>query len=309
MIAHLSELIEKAREKKQKTVAVAAAHDREVLEAVIASKRQGLADSILIGDGRRIEELLRELGCEPKQFSIICAQSERACAAEAVRAVRRGEAQLLMKGLLSTGVLMREVVDREHGLRGKGLISHIMLLESKNYPKLLCLTDGGMNTFPTLEQKAQILENAARALKRIGYEKIYAACVCGAETVDEKIPATVDARELAGMRERWRSYDMEVYGPAGLDLAVSKRACEQKHYCAPGAGEADILLVPGYEMGNGIGKAMLYFGNAQNAGVIVGAAAPVILVSRADTAKSKLTSVALASLLCGEGERREAGTF
>ena len=146
-------------------------------------------------------------------------------------------------------------------------------------------------------------------MKRLGYDRIQAACVCGAENVNPKITATTDADRLTKMKDQWEPINMNVYGPVGLDMAVSRESCAHKNYEAEGAGEADILLVPTYEVGNGIGKAMLYFGGAKNAGMIVGAQAPVILVSRSDTAESKLASIALASIAAeAPGGENETGT-
>ena len=217
----------------------------------------------------------------------------------AVAEVRAGRANFLMKGLLGTADLMRAVIDRDNGLRTGRLISHVMLYEVPGRP-MLALTDGGMNTFPDLDKKAEILENAARVLQALGYEEIYAACVCGAEVVNPKVSSTVEARALSEMTERWAPYHMQVYGPVGLDLAVSEAACRHKHFDAPGAGRADILLVPTYEVGNGIGKAMSLFGGAQNAGIILGAKVPIVLVSRADSAESKLASIALGAVTAGK---------
>ncbi|NCC69001.1 MAG: phosphate butyryltransferase, partial [Clostridia bacterium] len=188
----------------------------------------------------------------------------------------------------------------EMGLRTERLISHVMLYECPAYSKPLFLTDGGMNTFPDLGKKADILENAAIMLKALGYDKIYAACVCGAEVVNPKIQSTVDAKDLSEMTDRWAQYNMSVFGPVALDLAISKEACRHKRYNAEGAGEADILLVPTYEVGNGIGKAINYFGDGKNAGIIMGAKVPIVLVSRADSAESKLASIALGSVVAGK---------
>ncbi|MBR2894594.1 MAG: phosphate butyryltransferase, partial [Oscillospiraceae bacterium] len=202
----------------------------------------------------------------------------------------------LMKGLLGTATLMRAVLDKEVGLRTGRLISHVMFYEPKGH-KMMALTDGGMNTFPDLEKKAGILENAAIVMKALGYETINAACICGAEVVDPKIPSMLDAQALTEMTDRWTPYHMNVFGPVGLDLAVSKDACHHKHYTAPGGGEADILLVPTYEVGNGLGKAMSLFGEAKNAGIIVGAKVPIVLVSRSDSAETKLASIALGAVV------------
>ena len=234
---------------------------------------KNIAQPILVGHRDDMTALLEKLGEAPAEFRIIDADTDAACAQQAVACVTRGEANFLMKGLLGTADLMRAVLNRDANLRTGRLLSHVMLYEPQGH-KMMLNTDGGMNTFPTLEQKADILENAAQTLCALGYEKIYAACICGAEVVNPKIPSMLDAQALAGMTERWVPYNMEVYGPVGLDLAVSKEACRHKHYDVPGAGEADILLVPDYEVGNAMGKAMSIFGGAKYAGVIVGAEVP-----------------------------------
>ena len=297
MLHTIHEILDRAA-RKHRTVAVAAAEDREVLTAVLAAKSRGVADSILTGGAEKIASLITELGGDPSDFEIIQADGDADCAYKAVALVRGGRADCLMKGLLPTADMMRAVIDRETGIRTEKLLSHAMLYEIPGYPKLLLNTDGGINTAPNAEQKAQILENAAMLLRKLGYEKISASCIGGAEKVSHTIPATVDAYALAEMRDRWEPYNMTVIGPVGLDLAISREACAHKSYEAEGAGEADIILVPTYEVGNGIGKALTYFANAKSAGVVVGARVPIVLVSRADDAETKLASIAL-GCICG----------
>lgn len=284
---------------EKRTIAVAAAHDEDVLKAVSMARKQGIAQGYLVGNAEKIQEILVSLGENPQDFTIVQADSDTAAAKLAVAAVRAGQAHFLMKGLLGTADLMRAVIDKEEGLRTDRLISHVMLYEVPG-KKMLALTDGGMNTFPDLPKKAEILENAARVLKALGYETMNAACVCGAEVVNPKVQSTVDAKELSAMADRWAPYNMNVFGPVGLDLAISVEACHHKRYNAPGAGEADILLVPTYEVGNGIGKAMSLYAGAKNAGIIVGAKVPIVLVSRSDSAESKLASIALGALTAGQ---------
>ncbi len=297
MLNHIDSILEEAKSTKRGVIAVAAAHDDDVLKAVTAAHEAGMVDAILVGHTAEIKSILAKLGKNADDFTIREAESDIECAQLAVKAVRDGEASFLMKGLLGTADLMRAVIDKENGLRTDKLISHVMLYEVSSYPKMLALTDGGMNTFPDLAKKADILENAAIVLRALGYKEISAACVCGAEVVNPKIQSTVDAKELSEMKDRWAPYNMSVFGPAGLDLAISPAACHHKHYEAPGAGNADILLVPTYEVGNGIGKAMTYFSAGRSAGIIVGARVPIVLVSRADSADAKLASIALGKLV------------
>ncbi|MEN6471550.1 MAG: phosphate acyltransferase [Clostridiaceae bacterium] len=293
MLNSIEAILEAARAGKEGVVSVAAAHDREVLLAVREARREGIASSLLVGDEGKIRALLSELGEHASHYQIEHADTDAACAARAVRAVKEGRAGFLMKGLLNTTDLLRAVVNKETGLSTGRLLSHVMLYEVNAYPKLLAVTDGGMTPSPDLEKKADILENAAVLLKALGYEKIYASCLCGSETVSEKIQSTVDAKALAEMDARWLPYNMKVVGPVGFDLAISRLSCEHKGYSAEGAGEADILLCPNYETGNAVGKSFTYFAAAKAAGVVVGAKVPVILVSRSDTAETKLASIAL----------------
>lgn len=292
----ISDLVDQAAGQAGGKIAVAAAHDEDVLKAVCAAASQRIAVPILIGNRGKIISLLRELNEEANAFEIIDGETDEDCAAKAVACIVDNKANYLMKGLLSTADLMRAVLDREVGLRTERLISHIMLYEPAGH-KMMALTDGGMNPFPDLAKKAEILENAAMTMRALGYQTIYAACVCGAEVVNPKIASMTDAVALCEMTGRWAPYHMKVYGPVGLDLAVSPEACRHKRYTAEGAGEADILLMPTYEVGNAAGKAMSIFDSAKNAGIIVGAKVPIVLVSRSDSAETKLASIAFGALV------------
>ena len=297
MINTINGILEAAKGGKTGVIAVAAAHDQPVIEAVVEARKEGIATPILVGHVDEIKDMLSGLGDNPADYEIVAGDSETDCAAKAVALCAEGKANFLMKGILGTADLMRAVFNKEHGLRTSHLTTHCMFYEIPAYGKMVILTDGGVNTFPDLDKKAEILENAAMVLHALGYESINAACICGAEVVNPKIQSTVDADALAHMTERWSKYNMNVCGPVALDLAVSKEACHHKHYTAHGAGDADILLVPNYEVGNGIGKAASLFGNAKNAGIILGAKVPIVLVSRADSAESKLASIAAGSVL------------
>ncbi len=297
MIHSMEELLVQASHGTPMTISVACAHDHDVLRAVLMAQKEGVANAVLTGRREKICEILRELGANENQFPIYDAETDGEGARIAVQLVREGKAGFLMKGLLATAELMRAVIDKENGLRTERLISHVMMYQVPAYPKPLFLTDGGMNTYPDLPKKADILENAAIVVRALGYEKIYAAAICGAEDVNPKIQATVDAAALADMHDRWKPYNMVVSGPMGFDLAISKSACEHKRYQGEAGGKADILLVPTYEVGNGIGKAMMFFGGAKGAGIIVGAKVPIVLVSRSDTAETKLASIALGAVV------------
>ena len=297
MINTIQGIVDAAKGGSNGVIAVAAAHDEPVVEAVVAARKEGIAIPILVGHADEIRRMLKNLNEDPDSYEIIAADTDTDSAAKAVALCAEGRANFLMKGILGTADLMRAVFNKECGLRTSHLTTHCMFYEITALGKMVILTDGGVNTFPDLDKKAEILENAASVLQALGYESINAACICGAEQVNPKVQSTVDADALSKMTDRWSKYNMQVCGPVALDLAVSKEACHHKHYTAPGAGDADILLVPNYEVGNGIGKAASLFGGAKNAGIILGAKVPIVLVSRSDSAESKLASIAAGSVL------------
>ncbi len=290
-------IIRAAKDEASGVVAVAAAHDSAVIEAIVQARREDIVTPILVGHEAVIRELLREQGEDPDAYRVIPAESDVDCARAAVALVTKGEAHFLMKGILGTADLMRAVLAKEANLRTDSLLSHVMLFETPGYHKMILMSDGGMNTFPDLDKKVQILDNAAGVLHKLGYERIHAACVCGAETVNPKIQSTVDALALSNMTEKWEQYHMDVIGPVSVDLALSKEACAHKHFTAPGAGDADLLLVTNYEMGNAIYKTALCLTGCRAAGLIIGAKVPIILVSRSDSAESKLASIALGAVM------------
>ena len=300
MIRNINMLREAAKLGEPGIIAVAAAHDDVVIDAIVAARKEGLVTPILVGHVDKIRDLLCEFGEDPDTYEIIAGDEDTDCAAKAVALCAEGKADFLMKGIIGTADIMRAVFKKDGGLRTGRLTSHVMLFQSAEADRFVLMTDGGLNTFPTLEQKVEILENAAMVLQALGYEKIYASCICGAETVNPKIQSTLDADALSKMTDRWAKYNMTVIGPVALDLALSKEACHHKHFEAEGAGEADIILMSSYEMGNGVYKSAALFGNIRSAGNIVGAKVPIVLVSRSDNADSKLSSIALGRVLAAK---------
>lgn len=298
MINSLSELIKVAQSQQKMRLAVASAEDEDVLAAVKEAQEMGIVEAILVGDQQKIESLGEKLGLELDKFTVINEPNMEQAALEAVKLVSQGKADFVMKGLLDTSILLKAVLNREVGLRAEGLLSHVMVYETPTYHKLLYLTDGGMNIEPTLEEKEGILRNAVAAAKALGNKTVKVACLAAKEKVSEKMKSTVDGAALKQKSlEGAFGEGVIVEGPIAFDLAVSKEAAEIKRFNSPVSGEADILLVPTIEVGNGIGKALTYLANAKSAGIIMGAKAPVVLVSRADSAESKLYSIALGSVI------------
>ena len=208
MIHTIDGILEAAKGGTPGVIAVAAAHDDAVLQAVSEARKEGIATPILVGHVEEISAMLKELGEDPATYEIISGDSDVDCAEKAVALCAEGKAHFLMKGILGTADLMRAVFNKEHGLRTGHLTTHCMFYEIPAYGKMLILTDGGVNTFPDLDKKAEILENAAMVLQALGYETINAACVCGAEVVNPKIQSTVDADALSKMTDRWAKYHM-----------------------------------------------------------------------------------------------------
>lgn len=296
-IKNLENLLEVEYEEKAKLVVVAA-HDEVVLESVIEANSLGIAEPILIGDKFKIEGIAKKNNFLIDDYEIIDEKDLQKSAEIGVKLVSEGKADFIMKGLIDTGTLMKAVLNKEWGLRTNNLLSHVMIYEVPTYSKLIYLTDGGMNLYPSLDQKIMILENAIIVAKALGNEEVKVACLAAKEKVDPKMEATVDAM---GLTEKYKEGYFEegviVGGPMALDLAISKESVKVKNYKSEVAGDADILLVPNIEMGNGIGKSITYFANGKSAGVIMGAKVPIVLVSRADTYESKLYSIALGSIV------------
>lgn len=297
MIKDFDELLSAIRSKKTMKLAVASAQDKDVLKAIHKATHMKLIDPILVGDADKIVNILSDLEISKENYKIINEPDVIEAAKKTVSIVRTGEADFLMKGLIQTADIMRAVLDKENGLRTDSLISHVMVYKVDTYPKFLFLTDGGINIAPNLDQKVKILENAITVCKAMGLDKIYASCLAGAEIVNPKIPATIDAKAIVDMKDKWNKLNVIVEGPVALDLAISKLACKHKGYKGEGGGKADILLAPYYEVGNVLGKSLTYFASSKSAGIIMGAKTPIVLVSRADSSETKLLSIALGSII------------
>lgn len=297
MIKNFTELLEAAKSQKKMKIVVAAAHDEDVIKAVNQAKEMGIAEPVLVGDKAKIINIMDGLRVPNREFEIMDEPDLIQAAKKSVKLIREGKGDFLMKGILQTADIMRAVLDKEEGLRTDNLISHVMVYEVPTYNKLLYLTDGGMNVAPDLSQKVQILENAIKVCRAMKMGRIFVSCIAGAETVNPKIPATVDAKAIEDMKDKWEEKDVVVQGPVALDLAISSEACAHKGFKGEGGGKADILLVPYYEVGNALGKAMTYFAGAKSAGIVMGAKVPIVLVSRADSSESKLLSIALGSVV------------
>lgn len=298
MLTTLSDLVNIARKKKTRRLAVAAAEDKAVLEAVKDAQKESIIQPVLVGDKEKIEALGKEVGLSIEEAEIIDnRKGANESARIAVSIVREGKADVLMKGMVSTGPLLKAVLDKENGLRKGGALSHLALFESPYYHKLLGVTDAAMNVAPEFEEKVSILNNAVEAFHKLGIETPKVAVVGAVETVNPKMEATTHAALMKTMNARNQIKGCIVDGPLALDNAVSREAARHKGIESDVAGDCDIILTPDIEAGNILYKSLNFLGGATAAAVIMGAAVPVVLTSRSDNKKSKMLSIALAAAM------------
>lgn len=298
MIKKLDQMLDALKGSDKVVLSVAAAHDEEVLLAIKGAVEMGIITPILVGQEQKIRKISEEINFDLNGIKIIDKETIEECAETAVKLVSSKEADFVMKGLLDTSVILKAVLNKEWGLRTDSLLSHVMVYEADFYPKLLVTTDGGMNIAPDYEQKVKILKNAIKATEPLGLETIKVAALAAKEKVNPKMQATVDAKALEDACKQGEFGDnVIVEGPLAFDLAVSEEACKIKGFKTQVGGDVDIMLMPTIEVGNGIGKAFTYAAGAKSAGIIMGAKAPIVLVSRADSHESKLYSIAYGAIV------------
>ncbi len=289
----LEELIKLAQGKGKKIV-VAGANDEHVLEAVKEGVINNIVEPILVGSKKEIEVKANNISFDISKFKIIEAQDEKEIAKKSVIEVSEGRADILMKGLINTGTILKLVLNKEYKLNMGNVLSHVAIMEIPNREKLISVTDAALNPNPDIKQKGGIIKNAVGVARSIGIETPKVALIAANEKVSPKMQATVDAAIISKMVERGSIQNCIVDGPLALDISISKEALETKKIESPVNGDADILVVPAIDAGNVLYKSLIYFAQAQTAGIICGAKNPVVVTSRADSAKSKLYSIALA---------------
>lgn len=287
-------------------IVVAAAHDFHTLEGIAMAYVQGIATPILIGDEKQIKSIIKNKNLplpfdEEGGAKIIDISDGKAAAAEAVSLVRKGQADILMKGILPTAQLLKEVVNRKTGIKGEGLLSHVGLFQIPAYHKLILLTDGGMIISPDVVEKRSIVQNAVEVMENMGCSIPKVAVLCATEEVNTKMQASIDAAKLKEWNEAGLITECLVEGPISFDLTFDKDAALIKGYESPVAGDADIWLMPDMTAGNLLAKSLMYAGGAMMAGVIVGASVPIVVVSRGATAAEKYYSLIFAAAAAGRG--------
>jgi len=290
------EIIKLAQNNGPKIIAVAAANDEDVLKAIKIALDENICTPILVGDKELIQSISKKINLDLSKVEILDEKDNKQASIKAVSLVSSGKADIVMKGLVDTSIILKAVLDKEIGLRTGNILSHAAVFEIKNYHKLLFVTDAAMNIAPNSDEKRQILDNILKLTNSLNIKNPKVAVICAKEKVNPKMQATLDAQELVELNKSGKLSGCIVSGPFALDIAISKEAAELKGLCDPVAGDADILLMPNIEAGNVLYKSLTYFSESENAGILLGASAPIVLTSRADTDKAKLNSIALAVL-------------
>lgn len=298
-----AEVLEAVRSFPRARVAVAAAENATALEAILEAREQDIAEPLLVGDRKRITALAEQHGLDIAEVEILDEPDDLRAAAGAVAAVAEGRAQVLMKGQIHTDDFLRALLQREQGLRAGVIMSHCFVLELSEVPRLLLVTDAAMNIAPDLVQKAQIVLNAVYLAESLGMDDPRVGILAAVEVVNPNMPATLDAAALAVMDRRGQFPTCRLDGPFALDNAIDQVAAEVKGIRGEVAGRCDILVTPNIEAGNILAKAYSFLARGRVAGVLVGARAPVVLTSRADSAAAKLHSIALAVYTADMGRR------
>lgn len=290
-------LIERCHGLRPARTAVIHPCDVNSLTAALEAAQAGLIVPILVGPEHRIRAVASAAQLDISQFRLVSTPHSHASAAEAVALAQRGEVDALMKGSLHTDELMHAVVAPASGLRTERRISHVYLFDVAGYPRPLMITDAAVNIAPDLAQKRDICQNAVDLAHVLGIVRPKVAILSATETVDAKLPSTVDAAALCKMAERGQITGCDVDGPLAFDNAISPEAARIKNIVSAVAGQADILLVPDLESGNMLSKQLTFFNHADGAGIVMGARLPIILTSRADPPRTRLASAALALLM------------
>ncbi|MCS7233936.1 MAG: phosphate butyryltransferase [Synergistetes bacterium] len=295
MLKSLLELLDIARGKRMR-LAVAAAEDAHVLEAVEDARKREIVSGVLVGSKPTIEKIAEELKIDLSNYEIYDIPRPVDAAYKAVDLVREGKCDFLMKGYIQTADLARAVLDKERGLRTGRVLSMVSLFELSTYPRVFAITDAGITIAPELEQKVDLINNAVDVMHKLGYDNPKVAIVSAVEVVNPKIPATIDAAILSKMNQRGQIKGCIIDGPFALDNAVSEEAAKHKKIESQVAGKADILVLPDIDAGNVLYKALIFIAGAKTASVVMGAKVPIVLTSRADSAEAKLLSIALAAV-------------
>ncbi|MEA2067534.1 MAG: bifunctional enoyl-CoA hydratase/phosphate acetyltransferase [Thermotogota bacterium] len=293
MFRNFDEMLQYASKLETQKVALVGSEDEEGLRALKKAQDLGIAEPLLVGGKEKTSQICEKIGlnCE-----IIDVSNSVEAAEKGVKAIRNNKAQILMKGLVKTSVLLKAVLNKEWGLRKGELLSHLAVLDVPVVDRLIFVSDGGMVIRPDIKEKVAIINNAVSFMNNIGYENPHVALLAAVEVVNESMPETLEAAVISKMAQRRQLKNCEIDGPLALDNALSEMAAKIKKISGSVAGNADLLVVPDIHSGNILGKSAIYLAGGTIAGIILGATVPIVIVSRADVARSKLASLALSAI-------------
>ncbi|MBI9111863.1 phosphate acyltransferase [Maridesulfovibrio ferrireducens] len=298
-ITTLDEIIDKVRQHGVKPkVAIAPCAEEFVIRSALAAYEEGIAEPIFIGDLEKTTVVAKKHSLNIDSFDFYEENDDTAAVAKAVQLFKKGKAALIMKGLVSTSVILKAILNKETGVPPKGIISHVTVFEAREGDRLILMTDAGVNIKPNLQRKADIVRNALQVARKLGIEKPKVAMLAATEKVNyPAMPATLDADILSKMSADGAFGDALVAGPLALDLAISPAAAACKGITNPVAGYADILCTPDIESGNILYKALTTIAGKAMASVVIGSDVPIVVPSRGDSDRSKFISIALACYL------------
>jgi phosphate butyryltransferase len=292
-----------SKDQGTKRVVIAAAQDEDVLEAVHRAQREGIAEGILVGDRAKISSLCKTINVNPKEFQIEDVPDETQAAIRSAEIAAAGEACAIMKGFLPTSTLLKVLLSKKYKLKRTETVSHVAVLTVPGYHKLLGITDGGIVVQPDFEQKLAIISNAVMIYRAMGIGMPKIALLATIDMVREELPETLECATISRMAEEGQIPHVQIEGPLSFDTAVDRRVAEVMGFDSPVMGDADVVVASSIEEGNILAKSLINFAGAIFSGVIAGAKVPICLVSRADTAMNKLSSIAL-GIVCGAAWER-----
>ena len=297
MIRTMQDIVKRAQLLEPKKMVVAVADDEHVLEAVEMARQEQIVDPILVGNAPRIMDLLMKLKINHEAYQVIDVKDPVEACETSVKEISKGKADILMKGMVDTSIILRAALDKEFGLRTPNRLSHVSVMEIPTYHKILLMSDGAMNIDPDVDIKQEIIENGVGVAHALGIKEPMVGCIAAIEKVNPKMQATLDAQELIFRNQNERIKGCIIGGPFAVDNAINKEAALHKGVKDPMAGDVDFLLMPQIESGNVFYKSMMFLANAKSASIIAGAKKPIVLTSRADSKESKFYSIALAALV------------
>lgn len=296
-LKHLSEFKNLLGNQQKQRLVLAAAQDPNSLSAVMKAAADGIIEPILVGDKEEILKIATEHSFDLSEIRMINEPDPDQATEIAVKMVRSGQADVLMKGMVGTSALLKAVLNKEWGLRSGTLLSHIAFFEVEAYHKIIAVTDVAMNIQPNLQEKIAIVNNSVKCLNKLGYKLPKVAILGAVEKVNESMQATLDAALMSKMNQRDQIENCLIDGPLAFDNAISLESAMHKGIKSEIAGDTDLLVMPDIEVGNVLYKSLVFFAHAKVAAVILGATAPIILTSRSDSDEAKYDSILLAAAI------------